>query len=102
MSPTFSPNTDICGFGGLARLWALYYETGTAWKSRVFGDIYVGVMEDSMFLGSGLTSSFGIHMGREKGGTIFGQMSTGVIKRIDVTPAFNQKSQPSYWKDYSK
>jgi len=53
-----------------------------------------------MFLGSGLTSSFGIHVGRQKGGTVFGQMSTGVIQRIDITPAFEQKSQPSYWKDY--
>jgi len=100
LSPTFSPNADICGYGGYGRLWALYYETGTAWKYQVYGDQDGYEVEDTMFLGSGLTSSFGIHIGRQKGGTVFGQMSTGVIQRIDIDPAFNQKSQPSYWKDY--
>jgi len=102
LSPTFSPNADICGYGGMGRLWALYYETGTAWKYQVYGNQDGYEVEDTMFLGSGLTSSFGIHIGRQKGGTVFGQMSTGVIQRIDITPAFEQKSQPSYWKDYIK
>ncbi len=98
--PTFAPNTDNCGFGGNGRLWALYYETGTAYKKRVFGDEDQEIIQDVIYLGSGLSSSFGVHIGREEGGTVFGQMSTGVIQRIDITPAFNPKSQPTYWKDY--
>lgn len=98
--PTFSPSTDVCGFGGNGRLWALYYETGTAYKARVFGDLDQEIIQDVMYLGEGISSSFGVHIGREEGGTIFGQMSTGVIQRIDITPAFNPKSQPTYWKDY--
>jgi len=98
--PTFSPNTDVCGFGGNGRLWALYYETGTPYRKRVFGDKNQEIIQDVVYLGSGLSSSFGVHIGREEGGTIFGQMSTGVIQRIDITPAFNPKSQPTYWKDY--
>jgi len=98
--PTFAPNTDNCGFGGNGRLWALYYETGTAYRKRVFGDPDQEIILDVYYLGSGLSSSFGVHIGREDGGTVFGQMSTGVIQRIDITPAFNPKSQPTYWKDY--
>ncbi len=98
--PTFSPSSDVCGFGGEGRLFALYYETGTAFFKRVFGDPSQDPVHDVWYLGSGLSSSFGVHIGREKGATIFGQMSTGVIKRIEAEGAYELKNQPIYWKNY--
>jgi type IV pilus assembly protein PilY1 len=98
--PTFSPSSDICGFGGNGRLWAVYYETGTAFFKRVFGDSEQDPVHDVMYLGSGISSSFGIHLGREEDATIFGQMSTGVIKSIEAEGAFNLKNMPVYWKNY--
>ncbi len=89
--PSFSPSSDVCGFGGNGRLWALYYETGTAFFKRVYGDPDQDPVHDVMYLGSGLSSSFGIHLGREKGATIFGQMSTGIIKRIEAEGAYKLK-----------
>ena len=97
--PTFSPNQDVCGFGGTGRLFTLYYETGTAFRERVVGDWNQDLVLDVIALGEGLSSSFGIHVGKEEGGTLYGQLSTGEIVQIDITPAFNPKSAPIYWQD---
>lgn len=97
--PTFAPNSDICGFGGNGRLFAVFYETGTAYKNRVMGEVGQATIIDVIGLGEGLSSSFGIHVGKEEGGTIYGQMSTGVIQQVDIIPAFNPKSNPIYWKE---
>ncbi len=97
--PTFSPNSDVCGFGGNGRLFALFYETGTAFKNRVMGEEDQDTILDVIGLGEGLSSSFGVHIGKEKGGTLYGQMSTGVIEQIDITPAFTLKGTPIYWRE---
>ena len=97
--PTFSPSSDVCGFGGNGRLWALYYETGTAFFKRVFGDPDQDPVHDVMYLGSGISSSFGIFLGK-KGATLFGQMSTGIIKRIEAEGAYKLKNMPVYWKNF--
>ena len=52
-----------------------------------------------MDLGSGLASSFAVHAGKQDGGTLYLQQSTGVITRVDVIPANNVKSGPIYWKE---
>jgi type IV pilus assembly protein PilY1 len=97
--PTFSPNTDICGYGGTGRLFAVFYETGTAYKNRVVGEQSQDTILDVISLGEGLSSSFGVHVGKEEGGTLYGQLSTGEIAQIDITPAFNPKSAPVYWRE---
>ena len=97
--PTFSPNSDICGFGANGRLWALYYETGTAFREYVFGNSNQDPIQDVMYLGSGISSSFGLHIGRQEGGTIFTQMSTGIILDLDINVDIST-IQPTYWKNY--
>lgn len=97
--PTYTPNDDICGFGGEGRLFTLFYETGTAYFKRVVGPQDQTQILDVIDLGPGISSSFGVHVGKEEGSTVYGQMSTGVIEQIDIMPAFNPKSKPIYWKE---
>ncbi len=99
--PTFSPNIDPCGYGGSGRLFALFYETGTAFRKSIIGKTGDEFL-DVMFLGQGLPPDIGIHVGREKGGTAFIQESTGEIVRIQFDTAFPVKSTPIYWKEGEK
>lgn len=73
---TFSPKGDVCDYGGSSTLWALYYETGTAFKRAIFrggfgeetvtiGGTATTAVKDSFDLGSGTTSSVGVHLGKQ-------------------------------------
>jgi len=103
---TYVPSTETCEFGGYSYLWALYYETGTAYKATVFDDgtvIKEGVLTliERFGLGRGLASSVGIHVGKQSGGKAKGfvQLSTGVIVEIPIDPAFNIRSGLRYWRE---
>ena len=96
--PTFSPNSDICGYGGRGRLFAIYYETGTAYKRRIVGEQDQDIILDVVSLGEGLSSSFGIHVGKEEGATVYGQLSTGVIEQVQINVS-GHTSAPIYWKE---
>jgi type IV pilus assembly protein PilY1 len=95
--PTFSPSSDPCGFGGDGRLWALYYKTGTAYWKWIFGNSSQNPIEDALYLGSGLSSSFGIHIGKQDGATVFTQMSTGTIISVNLDVELPE-IQPTYWR----
>ncbi len=100
--PTYTPNSDTCGFGGTSSLYALYYETGTAYKNPVLTGLdNTEVIQYSLDLGYGLSSSFGVHAAKEKGdgATLYSQMSTGLINEIDIIPAFSTKSGVENWKE---
>ncbi|MBN2106635.1 MAG: hypothetical protein JW832_04355 [Deltaproteobacteria bacterium] len=100
--PAYTPNTDICGFGGTSRLYALYYETGTAYRLPVLTGLDNTVeIQYQADLGYGLSSSFGVHAAKEKGGaaTLYSQMSTGLINEITIQPAFSTKSGVENWKE---
>jgi type IV pilus assembly protein PilY1 len=100
LMPTFTPTADPCGYGGSSRLFAVYYETGTAFFRKVFDeDSDDGRILDVIDLGDGLASSLSIHSGRQQGGKVYVQKSTGEILEIDVNPAFSIKSGPAYWLD---
>jgi type IV pilus assembly protein PilY1 len=100
LMPTFTPSTDPCGFGGTSRLFGVYYETGTAFFRKVFQqDTGEGPIMDVIDLGDGLASSLSMHSGRQSGGKVYVQKSTGEIIEVDVAPAFNIKSGPEYWLD---
>ena len=100
LMPTFMPDTDPCRAGGSSRLFAVYYETGTAFFRKVFKeDSGEGAIMDVISLGDGIASSLSIHSGRQTGGKVYVQKSTGEILEVDVNPAFNIKSGPEYWLD---
>jgi len=100
--PAFTPATDGCVYSGTSSLYALYFETGTAFSKAVLRnptdnqDTYVN---DKMELGFGLASSVTIHNGKQEGGTGYLQQSTGVITKVDIIPASTVKSGPVYWKE---
>jgi hypothetical protein len=54
---------------------------------------------DRIDLGVGISSSLGIHVGREYGAKGFVQQSTGTINQIDLTPAFSVKSGFIKWRE---
>jgi len=95
---TFTPDEDICGYGGSGKLYAVYFETGTAYKESVMGLYPDGRVRSSLDLGSGLPASIGIHVGQEETAAGFIQLSTGSIEQVRVNPAFNLKSATVYWK----
>jgi len=99
LAPSFVPNNDICGFGGDSYLHALYFETGTAYFKSVVGVEADDSVKDKINLGAGLSSSLGIHVGREHGAKGFIQQSTGTINQIDLTPALSIKSGFVNWRE---
>ncbi len=102
LAPSFVPNSDICGFGGDSYLHALYFETGTAYFKSVVGVEADGTKDrvlDKVNLGVGISSSLGIHVGREHGARGFIQQSTGTISQIDLKPAFTVKSNFLNWRE---
>jgi type IV pilus assembly protein PilY1 len=106
--PTFVPNNDICGYGGASDLYALFYETGTAYYDAVLpegtdtaeiaGDEYEKVL-GKVHLGAGMSSALGIHLGQEEGAKAFVQQSTGTVLEAEVTPALAIKSSLINWND---
>lgn len=105
---TYVPNQDVCSFGGESYLYALYFETGTAYKKPVFtgenATETIGgltVIRHRLRLGLGMASSVGIHVGQQAGGTATGyvQQSTGAILQLDLDPAFNIRSGFLSWEE---
>ncbi|MFP3871098.1 MAG: pilus assembly protein, partial [Syntrophobacteria bacterium] len=106
LAPSFVPNDDICGFGGDSYLYALYFETGTAYFESVIGleddtEAPEGEqkVKDKTMLGTGLASSLGIHVGREAGARGFIQQSTGTVSEIDLQPPLFLKSGFVNWRE---
>ena len=100
MFTSFKPQADICDRGGQGRLYALYYETGTAFRSDSFSlcDPPLGTeLERSVDLGQGKPSGVGLHIGQEKGGKIYVQQSTGIIEELLMKTPLNMKSGSVSW-----
>jgi type IV pilus assembly protein PilY1 len=100
MFTSFKPIDDVCKTGGDGRLYAVYFETGTAYQRDIFGfvDPVPGTtLTRSMDIGEGRPSSLAIHVGQEKGGKMYVQQSTGEIKEIEMKPPINPKSKSVLW-----
>lgn len=103
---TYIPSSDICSFGGESYLYALYFETGTAYSKPVFENGFdtidgLTVIRDRISLGLGMGSSVGIHVGKQEGNkaTGFIQQSTGAIMQLELDPAFNIRSGFISWEE---
>jgi type IV pilus assembly protein PilY1 len=102
---TFIPSSDVCVAGGTSYLWALYYQTGTAFYQGILGTISKTYEGETMLLnipkislGEGLATSPNIHVGSENGSTVFVQTSTGDIIRIEEDNPLATKSGKTSWK----
>jgi type IV pilus assembly protein PilY1 len=107
-TPSFEPNSDVCGYGGQSYLYGQYYETGTAYPLPVFfvngtrtvniaGNDKVEVMYRTT-LGEGKASAVGVHVGTE-GAQALIQQSTGTIVSEALNPAINIRSGLQSWID---
>ena len=67
---SFTPNSDVCGYGGESWLWALSGDTGTAYMTNVIGQEDIGEDTDKILdknqIGTGLAVSPAVHI--SKGG----------------------------------
>jgi len=97
----FTPEADICGFGGSGALYALYYETGTAYYEDIMGTVdYPGDKTKCLTkisLDKGITSEIGLHVGKKAKSTGFIQQGTGSMTQAEIDPALNIKSGIIGW-----
>jgi type IV pilus assembly protein PilY1 len=99
---TYQPYDDPCQQEGLAYLYGLYYQTGTAWYKTVFGayGLEGDRVLESIGLGRGLATTPNLHVGSEDGTTAFIQTSTGEILEIEQEPPIeNSKSGRQSWRE---
>jgi type IV pilus assembly protein PilY1 len=96
---TFTPTNDVCGFQGEGRLYATYFETGSAYSKSVIGTESTGEIKRSESLGQGIPSMAGLHVGTEEGVRGFIQQGTGSISEIDGEPPFKFKSGVMIWQE---
>jgi len=102
---TYTPSSDPCQFEGTANLYALSFDTGTAYTGQVIG---LGTaMRGSKYqilsrtsLGKGLSVTPNIHTGQEQGSVAFIQTSTGAILQVEEANPGTVKSGKISWKDW--
>jgi type IV pilus assembly protein PilY1 len=103
LTAPFTPDDDICGFGGTGALYAMYYETGTAYFEPILGTKdYLGDDESiiRVELDKGLTSEIGLHVGKKVESTGFIQQGSGEVIQVEVDPALDIKSGIVGWQQY--
>jgi len=97
---TFTPNSDICGFGGNGTLYALNFQTGSPNREPVIGDDGNEVAS-TRDLGFGVPSRLAIHVGEEdSGATGYVQTSTGAIEQLDITLAPEMAPGIISWREF--
>jgi len=87
---TYLPSDDICSTEGDSFLYAVYYETGTAFTNYVFLEEWLskpGIVGKSKYLGKGAPAAL-VGMVTKRGTMKgFAQTSTGAIKEFGFEPA---------------
>jgi len=110
---SYQPFSDKCKSEGQGFLYAIHFQTGTAWTESVFGTfdsgdgtLYPGdggiYVKDKMSTGQGLSTTPSMHVGSGTGGaSAFVQTSTGEIVEIkqENLPFNNTKSGRINWND---
>ena len=81
---TYTPNDDLCTYGGTSTLYALYYLTGTAWIENIFGDESTGPNVPFMReLGTGMGTTASLHIGSQDGTKAFITLDDGTLVEVD-------------------
>ncbi|MFH7326194.1 pilus assembly protein [Desulfurivibrio sp. C05AmB] len=82
----YLPSDDVCRPEGFSDLYALFYQTGTAWHRPVFSRFQEPGGEFVQYqqrIGPGLAITPSLHVGTETGAKAFLQTSTGAIVGIE-------------------
>jgi type IV pilus assembly protein PilY1 len=107
---TYEPSSDICTFGGESYLHAYHYLTGTPYIKPGIGyesdtvDFGGGEgvqkrIKGTAALGSGLSLTPNVHVGRQSGSKAFIQTSSGAIKTVEQLNPGYTKSGVSSWRE---
>ena len=110
---SYQPFSDKCKSEGQGFLYAVHFQTGTAWTDSVFGTfdsgdgtLYSGeggtYVKDKMSTGQGMSTTPSMHVGSgSEGASAFVQTSTGEIVEIkqENLPFNNTKSGRINWND---
>jgi type IV pilus assembly protein PilY1 len=99
---TFVPLNDICSFSGSGALYALFYQTGSAYKAPIIGSETVGsdtISARSMSLGTGLPAQLAVQIISSETGQVAGfvQSSTGALSQSTLTPPLGAWSYIVSW-----
>lgn len=94
----FTPSSDICAMLGDSNLYALYYESGTAYIKPVIGYTGTTILR-SKSLGKGMPTTVGVAVGSKTKGFI--QTSTGTIVEVETEPAMSIRSGAAGWREKS-
>ncbi len=108
---TYMPSVDVCEFEGNSNLYAIVYDTGTAYYQSVMGTNSGNVITgpggvtqkevlNKVSLGKGLTVTPNIHTGRQDGSKVFVQTSTGTILELEQQNPGLVKSGKSSWREW--
>lgn len=105
--PTFIPANDICSASGTSNLYGLFYLTGTAYTTPLFGSAGTTVSggntisNRSVSLGSGVASQLAVQQTSSTGcaGGVkgFSQTSTGSVSTACTAPPLTSWSQYLSW-----
>ena len=94
----YTPAADLCSIFGDSALYALYYETGTAYiKPALPVEGQTTTIAKSMDLGKGMPTAVGVAIGETVSG--FVQKSTGEIVRIEAQPGLGVRSGAASWRE---
>lgn len=95
---SYIPGSDVCTPQGTNSLWALYYQTGTAYSSSVIGLSGTTVLR-SESLGLGVPSKINVVVS-DQTITGFVQSSTGAIIQVPgITPATGVRAGSKVWRE---
>jgi type IV pilus assembly protein PilY1 len=107
--PAYTPDDDICAYGGSTAIYGLYYESGTpAWQHIFKGEFQIDSVEgenhERVRYKSGLTigpppPSLSVQIGRGAGVRLYSQSGTGQIEELEVKPPFMTKSGVLFWQE---
>ncbi len=98
---SYVPDDDPCQSGGESKLWALYYQSGTAYYSGILGtqaDASGDLAISQISLGEGMTTTPSIQTGRSQGSNVLIQSSTGKITKINQKNPLATKSGLRSWR----
>lgn len=99
----YLPSDDICTPEGTSDLYALYFQTGTAWHRPIFKrELVAGEeVEYQQLIGPGLAVSPSLHVGTDTGAKAFLQTSTGAIISLEQPelPFSDYRTGREWWRE---
>ncbi|MFH7320899.1 pilus assembly protein [Desulfurivibrio sp. D14AmB] len=99
----YLPSLDICAAEGSSDLYALYFQTGTAWHRPIFKrELVAGEeVEYQQRIGPGLAVSPSLHVGTDTGAKAFLQTSTGAIISLEQPelPFSDYRTGREWWRE---